>query len=461
MAAHHKYGASGAEGWMFCAGKVVMEAPFPNDHSPYSDEGSAAHFLASESLLTGKSLESFIGREIACCTRKDQSDYECFKEKAERKSDVRNVFTVDETMVENLQVYIDTVVEKAEGGLLYIETRVNFGAVTGMEDAFGTADAIALTRDNRLLVIDLKYGYRRVSASHNKQLSLYALGAIHYLKDIVTPPEIAEVELCIVQPRIGNIDSWLTTVVDLRKFGNKTKAYYRDCKEAEDMLVKLPVAEWEELYLHPSEKACEWCRAKASCKRFANSVIADVSQVIGAATIDDLVDLDVEDAFNEAVLKLPKMPFEQLMDMYMFVTKHKLFIEAVEETAKKRMLEGERDKRYKLVAGKQGNRAWSNEKVVAGRMLAEGIPEESVYTKTLLSPSKFEKLVGKKSKLLERFENLIERSEGKPTIADYMDKRPPIVDADDFERLPTEDGLVQELSKALGEDLILIENKHG
>lgn len=454
MAAHHKYGASGAEGWMYCAGKVVMESAFPNTHSVYSDEGSAAHFLAAECLLTNTPLDAFIGREIACCTRKDESDYECFIEKVEHKNDIRSVFTVDETMVENLQVYIDTIVEKAENGLILVETKVNFGAVTGMSDAFGTADIIALTKDNRLLVIDLKYGYRRVSANANKQLSLYALGAIEHLKDIVSPPEISEVELCIVQPRIMNIDSWLTTVVDLRKFAKKTKAYYKDCQEAEVQLTKLPTAEWEELYLHPSEKACEWCSAKAVCKRFANSIVSDVSQVIGAATIDDLVDLDVEDAFNEAVLKLPKMPFEQLMDLYGFASKHKLFIEAVEAMAKKRMLEGERDKRYKLVAGRQGNRAWSNEKVAVGRMLAAGLTEDVIYSKELLSPSKIEKLVGKKSKLLPELESLITRADGKPTIADYMDKRPALIDADDFDKLPTEDGLLQELSKTLGEELI-------
>ena len=64
---------------------------------------------------------------------------------------------------------------KTKDAQLLIETRLDFSEY--VPEAFGTADAIIIA-DGCMEVIDFKYGKGvRVSAEHNPQMMIYALGA--------------------------------------------------------------------------------------------------------------------------------------------------------------------------------------------------------------------------------------------------------------------------------------------
>lgn len=62
--AHAKFSPSSAEKWMTCPGSIAMEEGLPDSSSAFADEGTAAHFLASESLKNEVHPATYIDRTI-------------------------------------------------------------------------------------------------------------------------------------------------------------------------------------------------------------------------------------------------------------------------------------------------------------------------------------------------------------------------------------------------------------
>ncbi len=99
---------------------------------------------------------------------------------------------------------IETIRKKiCPDAIVMVEQRLDFSNY--VKDGFGTGDLV-IVADDVLQVIDFKYGKGvTVSAEHNPQMMLYALGALNlygYLYDIKT------VKTAIVQPRLDNISEW-------------------------------------------------------------------------------------------------------------------------------------------------------------------------------------------------------------------------------------------------------------
>lgn len=195
---HHKYSASGSSGWMHCAGKITMEQGIPDRSSSAADEGSAAHFLASHCLMTGKEPKEYLHHGIICWEKPGEFDGQMFfGEDLPEGAKERSTWKIDREMVDCIGDYCDYVRKLSKGGQLLVEQRVEFGKPIGLPGAFGTSDAIILSRDGaELIVVDLKYGYSEVSAKENPQMMLYALGALNaapekheeftnYLEDLV------------------------------------------------------------------------------------------------------------------------------------------------------------------------------------------------------------------------------------------------------------------------------------
>ena len=100
-----------------------------------------------------------------------------------------------------------------------------------------------------------------------------------------------------------------------------------------------------------------------------------------------------------------------------------LWLKRVKSQALTTMLDGGEVPGYKVVAGRQGNRKWSDELQVAEVLKSAGYSQED-YTETkLLGPAAIDKLVGKKQ-AAELLGELITRDQGQPTIAAATDKRP-------------------------------------
>ena len=83
---------------------------------------------------------------------------------------------------------------------------------------------------------------------------------------------------------------------------------------------------------------------------------------------------------------------------------------------------------WKLVAGRS-NRRYTDEVKVAEALQKAGIADEDIFERKLLTITALEKLLGKKP-VAEILDGLIEKPEGKPTLAPETDKRPAITMAE-------------------------------
>ena len=95
---------------------------------------------------------------------------------------------------------IETIRKSCPDAVVLVEQRLDFSNY--VKDGFGTGDLV-IVADDVIQVIDFKYGKGvAVSAEHNPQMMLYALGALNlydYLYDIKM------VKMAIVQPRLDSI----------------------------------------------------------------------------------------------------------------------------------------------------------------------------------------------------------------------------------------------------------------
>lgn len=362
--AHALLSASSAHRWLACPPSAVAQELYPpGKPSDHALEGTLAHEVAegiASAVLKGEPREVWF----------DDPDK-----------------GITHEMIEHAEAYAEFIQEqiKSPNDLVLLEQRVDFSP--WVPDGFGTADCIIIHADS-MTVIDYKYGKGvEVSAKDNPQMRLYALGA---LNEYGFAYDVDQVDMCIYQPRLNNIDFDVMTVGDLERWGEDVKR------------IAALAAKGEGIYR--AGMHCRWCAHAGKCPTLTETCTRFVKH-------------------HDMTIKVPMLaPWEvtETLAMEPLIT---LWLKRVKDQALTDMLRGEHVPGYKVVEGKAGNRKWKNEPNAAGILTKAGYALEDITETKLLSPSALGKVIGRKEVDL-LLGDMIDRAPGAPTIAPETDKRP-------------------------------------
>ena len=356
---HHPMGPSAAFRWMQCPGSVAASIGIKDEGSDAAREGTEAHTLA----------------EICLSEKVDCVDVEGYTDE----------------MREHVQTYVDYVRHIGVGGFTAIELELDLSR--WIPEGMGTADAVVLSGDT-LHVIDFKYGVRNVLVENNSQLQIYALGA---LAKVEGKADVKRVVMHIHQPRVDGATSWEIDVPQLLMFGAVVAECAERCLD-------------DEPELKPSESACRWCRAAATCPALYQQSL----ELVGG----DFEVLPSVESMSDEQIRL-------VLDHKGMITDWLKRIEAHVEGV---LNNGGAFNGYKLVESRTVRKWNKNAEAVLVEQLGDG-----AWDKKLIGIGVAEKLLGKKE-VAEL--GIAEKPEGKPTLAPESDKRPAIGSvADDFETL--------------------------
>ena len=364
---HSLLGGSNAHRYLECPPSARLEEQFPNETSPYAEEGTRAHSLCELKLLKA------IGRPSEMFPEID--------------------FEPDDEMEECSDAYVEFVMsqyeydrETTKDTEIRAEQQVDFSDY--VPEGFGTADCLIVS-DTILRVIDFKYGKGvPVEAENNPQLRLYALGAIHEVGDLYSFDKVA---MHIVQPRLQTISTEVLSVTELLKWGEtyvKPRAELAFKGEGE-----FSVGEH-----------CRFCRAGAVCKaRVKNAFEIVEHEPLEPQTIPDEAIPGILDKLDNA----------------------EKWIAAIRTYAQERAIrDGKKWEGYKLVEGRT-QRKITDPTCALVRLESAGFDKDDVTTIKLKGLTDLEKTIGKKQ-FNELLGDLIEKPAGAPTLVKESDKRPEI-----------------------------------
>ena len=400
-------------------------------------EGTAAHALA-ELVLNGNipDANDMLGEKIF------------WEERGEKVS-----WTVNADMVEYIQGYVDTVRRRAEefamlpdvkGVTIHVEEKVDFSAVIGIADQFGTADILIEVEFEdgsvMLSVEDLKYGMGvKVDAEGNEQLMTYGAGAMSTFELIGC--DVTKVILAIHQVRLRHLSEFEYSAQQIRDFGVtlSTQANVAEIQR-ERYRSGTPAGK---LVLKAGEKQCRFCKAKGFCPTIRNEVVDTTYNTTTPVTLADFDDLTEED------MSSPKMDGEENREWLGACMDKIAMIEgwcsAIRARVFTELEAGEKVKGYKLVEGKRGNRAWRDKEEAEEALKSMRVKQDDMYDRKLISPTKAEKLLKGSTRKWNRAQKLIVRADGKPSVAPESDKRPALdirPASDGFDDLTQGDDLV-------------------
>jgi hypothetical protein len=262
-----------------------------------------------------------------------------------------------------------------------------------------------------------------VDAERNPQMSLYGLGALQAYHGLVA--DFETVRMAISQPRIKRAPSeWDCSVEELETWGRSTaRSAVATCINA---METVDAQVWEETFLRPAEKACKFCRAKATCPALRAEVAEEAFAMV-PATPEEFSD-------NTGVFGScaggAHADSEWLAAALTKVDLIEDWCKAIRAETERRLLAGDNVPGFKLVQGKRGARQWTDAKVAEETLKTMRVKLEDMYDFKLISPTTADKLakagtIGPRQ--WPKLQSLITQNEGKPHVAPATDSRPALV----------------------------------
>lgn len=354
---------SSAKRWINCTPSALLAEAAGSKTSVYAEEGTLAHEIAEHALtqyLNG-SYDPIIDEALPI---KDEH--------------LENpLFGVD--MANYIRDYCDYVIgegyemQRQDGVCqMFLERRVDITDFA--PDSFGSVD-VTLVSGKTIHIIDLKYGAGiRVSADHNEQMMLYALGALK----AATSPNITNIRMTIAQVRLDHYDTFEMSKSDLLDWAEKV------LKPAAKVAIqgggKQVIGSW-----------CGFCPVKAQCRAQRDAILADFDEKPEPLLLSD----------------------EEIVDLIDKIDTYKSWIESVNKYVYDRAIQGHKWEGYKLIAGRT-SRVIKDEAKIRQALLNEFLEDEVLNIK-LKGIGDLEKLLGKKV-FSARFGDAIESRPGAPKL---------------------------------------------
>lgn len=412
---HARLGPSGAAWWSTCPGAPAMTAGMPNTSSIYADKGTVMHEVASfclwddvleEPYSEPQNAEAYVGRNFIMHDRET--------------GEITREIEFDMSMADTVNEYcshVHSLVDLTAGDVLMVEIEVPIDHITGEEGATGTSDVIAIVDGGEtLLVVDLKTGSGvRVEAEDNDQCGMYGSGSLRSLpKDVAA--KIKRVTGMIIQPPLGHVSETTWTVEELAERDARLSLAAELVREA-DILWAVRATP-EELadsgLLNPSEKACKFCKAKATCPALLGMVVETVAPAL-ASKFPNL-DQSIGKELAAEIVPPVDEDDERLVQVWKARNLIQGYLTAVEAEIDRRLYAGVDVPGMGLFIGRAGNRAYSDEDEAEKILKASRLGADAIYTKKLISPAAAEKLLKKdKPRIWKKLDEVISQSEGKPT----------------------------------------------
>ena len=399
MSTHATLSPSKRQRWAACPGSVREEAAYPDERSGAAAiDGTHSHTLLEHCVKAGAADPlPMVGIKM---------------------KDDDGEFVVDAERAQRVKVAIDYIKQRHAESLgiaqLIAEQRVDPQWLLSRGDLSGTVDVqIHDVLHGVLEIIDYKDGMNDAWDSAILQMEQYAVGALAGFKIAKPNPyPYKTVRMTVIQPKLAlrggptirSVDYPVDKVLD---------------EVARTIVIEAAATDRPDAPLVPGEKQCRYCRAKGGCAALSTKAL----QVV------DTVDITASAAEKDPT----KMTDEQIVQIMEAAPLLRQMLEGVEKEAQTRMERGADIPGLKMVNGK-GHRAWKlSEDEMAERLRKMGIPKESVYKTTLVSPAQAEKLRWKKRdgtdvQLTERQLKTLEneymvKTVGKPVVALAADSR--------------------------------------
>lgn len=373
---HALLSASGAGRWLNCTPSAKLEDEYGEKKSSvYAEEGTLAHEL-SELYLSKDVLETI-----------NTQDFDA------RLEEIMSNDLFSEEMLDVVPIYTDycsaqLAEAKTANPLAIMEIEQKLNLTEYVPESFGTADCVIIN-DDLMEVIDLKYGKGvPVYAEWNKQLMLYALGALRKYDAMY---DITEVRMTIVQPRINNISSWQMSVAELKKWAEeelKPKA-----ELAFEGKGELNAGDW-----------CRFCAVRNQCRKLYEQQLEIAKHEFASP------ELLSDDEIADIVKRTPKLVE---------------WANSIAEYAQAKALnENKQWPGLKLVEG-ISRRKWLDEDKAVNAIFARcpELSEDEIFNTKLKPITSIEKLIGK-SRFADVFADVVIKPQGKPTLVPLEDKRP-------------------------------------
>ena len=406
---HAFFAPSSAHRVATCPASLLQTKDLPDNVSFEAVEGTVAHYIHEQCLLHNIPATNFVG----------MSPHQ-FMDRTELTNDEWSLLPwsrlgqdTDFIVTDDMAAYVQESVDFCAGhvGKHYVEQRVNVSMYTPLDDQFGTCDFAAITKDDVLHIIDLKFGKGvKVFAERNLQLIMYALG---FIEEHDMFYSFDRVNITISQPRLDHRDTWETTATELREVGLWLKERFT--------LALQPDAPF-----HPEEHACKFCKLKPVCPALAERA----KQL--ALTMFDKIEGDIAKPEPDGDWPLsahevaPLTP-EQLAVVLDNAKLIEGFLSAAKDHAVHLLLHDSPVPRYKLVEGRT-IRVWKgDDESIVSALETLGV-DDPFKPRSIISVADAEKQLKKLKALKDdeisaRFAAMIDKPAGSPTLAPESDKR--------------------------------------